>query len=61
MEDLKDKYLRFRPVSAERELDEERLSEDLTRYLALAEELGVSAAAIVDREHWYLDPRVTLK
>lgn len=61
MENLKDKYLRFRPVSVEPEVNEDRLSEDLTRYLALAGELGASAAAIVDREAWYLDPRVTLK
>ena len=61
MEHLKDKYLRYRPVIAEPEIDAERLSEDLARYLALAGELGVSAAAIVDHESWYLDPRVTLK
>jgi hypothetical protein len=61
MEHLKEKYLRFRSVSVEPEVNEDRLSEDLTRYLALAGELGVSAAAIVDHESWYLDPRVTLK
>ena len=61
MENLRDKYLRFRPVSVEPEIDEDRLSSDLTRYLALAGELGASAAAIVDREAWHLDPRVTLK
>lgn len=61
MENLKDKYLRFRPVGVEPEIDEDRLSADLTRYLALAGELGASAAAILDREAWHLDPRVTLK
>ena len=61
MEDLKAKYLRYRPVSIEPEVDEYRLSADLTRYLALAGELGASAAAIVDPSIWHLDPRVTLK
>jgi len=61
MEDLKAKYLRFRPVSIEPEVNEERLAADLTRYLALARKLGASDAAIVDPESWHLDPRVPLK
>jgi len=61
MENLKEKYLRFRPVSAEPEINEDRLTADLTRYLALARELGASDATVVEREDWHLDPRVTLK
>ncbi|MCG6534881.1 MAG: DUF2284 domain-containing protein [Syntrophales bacterium LBB04] len=61
MEKIREKYLRCRPASIAQELDEGRLGEDLLRYVSLARELGVSDAAIVDKESWYLDERVTLK
>ena len=61
MENLREKYLRCRAVGSDPEVDEKRLKEDLLRYIELAKELGVTGAAIVDKESWYLDPRVTLK
>ncbi len=60
-ENLKEKYLRCRPVNILRDVEEVRLKEDMPRYIALAKELGASDAAIVDRKSWFLDPRVTLK
>jgi predicted metal-binding protein len=58
---LRGKYLRCRPVSATLGRKRGPRQEDLRRYLALAQELGVDEAAIVKRDAWYLDPRVTLK
>ena len=43
------------------EVEDERLKEDLPRYVELAKELGATNAAIVDRASWFVDPRVTLK
>lgn len=60
-EKLRKKYLRCRPVNIRREIEEVRLKEDLPRYVALAKELGATDAAIVDRDGWFIDQRVTLK
>ncbi len=60
-EKLKEKYLRCRPVNIRPEVEEARLKEDLPRYCALAKEIGATDAAVVDREQWFIDPRVTLK
>ncbi len=60
-EGLRERYLRCRPVSIQREADDAALKEDLLRYIELAKELGVSDAVVVDRDSLYLDPRVTLK
>jgi predicted metal-binding protein len=61
MENLRNKYLRCRPASIAHDIDEARMTGDLTRYVDLAKELGVSDAVIVEKESWYLDQRVTLK
>lgn len=60
-ENLRNTYLRCRPVSYAKGEHRTARKEDLLRYLALAKESGVSDAAIVRRKSWYLDPRVTLK
>jgi predicted metal-binding protein len=58
---LREKYLRCRPVSYTKGGHRSARKEDLLRYLELAKESGVSDAAVVKRNSWYLDPRVTLK
>jgi predicted metal-binding protein len=58
---LREKYLRCRPVNILREVEDARLKEDLPRYIELAKESGVSDAGGVDRNSWFIDPRVTLK